>query len=138
MSHINNGNCLACAQILNKYPGFNEELRTWFQAIQIEHVDIHTSCGGRGRVDQSVLFQRGATKANYGQSAHNFNCALDLFRSPNGDYILDQEFEEIIQSAIYPSLSWYGAPGAVFRELPHIELKNWNSLAHQGIIKLVE
>lgn len=65
--------CLQCAKIFNRYPNVHAELRTWFEALQIENPDAHISSAGRGKIDQEVAFERGASKAHYGQSAHIFS-----------------------------------------------------------------
>ncbi len=139
MSHENNGDCIACTNILDKYPGFSQELTVWFYELQIAHPELHVSCGGRGRIDQEALFERGATRAHWLQSAHNFNLALDVFFLIDGQYNLDQSrFDAIIAPALNPKLEWYGAPGSVFYERPHIEIKNFKDLVSQGIAKPVE
>lgn len=137
--HTNNGNCEQCDEILNRYPNFNEELRTWFKALQVEHPDAHVSCGGRGKVDQEVCFQRGASKAHYGQSSHNYNCAQDLFQLKDGEAVWEQTwFDEVVKPNLYPFLKWYGAPDATFRELPHVEVASWRELVQNGSVFLVE
>lgn len=131
--HINSGNCLECAAILNKYPGFSEELRTWFFALQIENPDLHTSCGGRGHVDQEAAFAKGASKAHWLESSHNWNLACDLFQLKDGVYTLDQVwFNSVVGSNLYPSLNWYGIKGSPYRELPHVEIRGWRSLVASG------
>lgn len=137
--HNNSGFCSSCTSILNKYPLFNSELRDWFRNIQKQFTDAHISCAGRGRLDQEILFHRGASKARYGQSAHNYNAAIDLFQNDNGMALWDREwFDMVVGANLTPRLKWYGSPGASFYELPHVELADWNAMAHRGELKLVE
>lgn len=137
--HDESGKCPKCAEILDLYPGFDDTLRTWFEALQIENPTWHASCGGRGKVEQEALFQRGATRAHYGHSAHNYNLALDLFQQINGEALWSKDaFNAVIAPLIYGALNWYGAPSSPFFELPHVELKYWEDLVSQGRAKLVE
>lgn len=139
MSHQNNGACLSCAQIFNRYPNFNQELRDWFSAIQRHYPEAHISCAGRGMIDQNLLFQRGATKASWGHSAHNFNLAIDIFQLKDGEYNLDLIwFECVVGQALYSGLTWFGRPGAPFPERPHVEIANWPDLVHAGNAHLVK
>lgn len=140
MSHENlSGACLSCAALFNKYSGFYQPLRDWFMELQSKHPEAHISCAGRGEIEQMALYHRGATRAVYGQSAHNYNCALDLFRLEEGQYDLDLDwFNHVIAPALTANLDWYGAPYAPFKERPHVEISSWNEMAHAGILHKVE
>jgi hypothetical protein len=80
------------------------------------------------------------SKAQWGQSAHNWNAAIDLFCELEGDpNIYDKDwFYNVLAPAIPGSFSWYGRPNAPFFELPHVELSGWNADAKSGALKLVE
>lgn len=139
MAHKNDGSCQDCLKIIHRYPNFNETLLTWFQAMQLMHEDLHTSCAGRGMVDQEAAFARGASKAHWLHSAHNFNCALDLFQLKDGKYTLDEDwFRSVVGANIYPSLMWLGERGSSYYELPHIELTVWPSLVKNKTVVSVE
>lgn len=138
--HINSGNCPKCEEIFNLYPGFYEPLKSWFKDLQQANPDAHVSCAGRGKIQQEEYFQRGATRAHYGQSSHNFNAAIDIFQLKDGTTATWDKtwFSAVVGPALYASFKWYGAPGAVFYELPHVELAGWKSLVQTGELKLVE
>ena len=138
--HKNTGRCEYCQKVFDRYPGFHPGLRAWFEGVQNTTPDAHISCAGRGRMDQEAAFHRRASKAHYGQSSHNFNSALDIFReAPTVEEMYDAEwFSEFIQSALTQDLDWYGAPGAKFFELPHVEIRGWEALKGLGEITLVE
>lgn len=139
MSHVNSGACPKCQELLNKYPDFNGELRTWFETLQASHPETHLSCAGRGKIDQEAFFSRGASRAHYGQSAHNYGCALDLFVNFHGLDLFDKAwFDRIIDPAIEPWLNWYGKPDAPFKELPHVEVRAWRKLVAESLARLVE
>ena len=139
MSHINNGSCLSCAQLFNKYPNFYQPLRDWFTALQSSHPEAHISCAGRGEIDQNALFERGATKAKFGESAHNWNAAIDIFQLKDGQYNLDDSwFQLVVVPALTDDLNWYGKPHAIFYERPHVEWLSWNSMAKNGLLSLIE
>jgi hypothetical protein len=140
MSHSNNaGACAGCESLFDKYEVFEPSLRLWFDTLRDTHPDAHISCAGRGHVDQEAAFARGASKARYGQSAHNYNAAIDLWQMVNGVYTLSQAwFDAVVAPALTSDLKWYGERGAVFYELPHVEIANWRERVAAGTLKLVE
>lgn len=136
--HINNGACPKCAELFDKFKGFHAGLREWFEEIQAKHPEAHISCAGRGRADQELFFKQGSSKAKFGQSAHNFNAALDIFKlHMNGAEWPREWFKSVVAPAVKAhnenpdsvfKLNWYGEPGAKFYELPHVEIKDWPTL----------
>lgn len=139
MRHENNGNCPMCDKILDRYKGFHKPLRKWFKDLQAKHPETHTSCAGRGQMDQEACFIRGASKAKWTQSGHNYNVALDLFEMAGDDIenIYEKKwFDAVIKPNIPEWMEWYGKPGSLFKELPHVELKDWKRI--KSDLKLVE
>lgn len=137
--HTNEGDCKKCLEIFDRYPHFNEELKVWFLAIQLENPDAHISCAGRGRIDQEVAFKRGASRAHYGQSAHNYNCAIDIFQLKDKSAVWEVNwFRKVVAENLYPHLKWYGTPGAIYNELPHVEISDWPMLVKNKKAVLVE
>jgi ribonucleotide monophosphatase NagD (HAD superfamily) len=137
--HENTGACQKCNQIISRYPDFNSKLLGWFKDFQEKNPEAHTSCAGRGEDDQDAFKLRGASKASWGQSAHNYNAALDLFVNLPGKDIYDYSwFIGVLAQELPDWITWYGRPGAPFYELPHVELSNWSAEAHLGNLKLVE
>lgn len=138
--HQNNGKCPKCAQIFDKYPGVNSDLRSWFENVQDSHPTAHISCAGRGKADQEAVFAEGKSKARWGQSAHNWNCAIDIFHmkmNHDGSVVALYDrpwYIEIIEPNLEPFLKWYGTPGSSFYELPHVEIADWRN----GNARLVE
>lgn len=107
------------------------------------------SWGGRGKADQEAAFLRHASRAHYGQSAHNYNVALDIFRLlPDGTTDFSESwYEDVIPSELEAhnecddrtfDIYWYGEPGCSFPELPHVEVSDWKTMAVNGTITLVE
>ncbi len=138
--HLNNGECPHCALIIKRYVGFYYPLWEWFKAFQKAHPEAHTSCAGRGHLDQENAFIRKVSKAHYGESAHNYNAALDLFEL-NGDNsnIYDREwFTKVLEPNLEPWMSWYGRPKSKYYELPHVEVAEWRTLVKVGAISLVD
>lgn len=137
--HQNNGNCPKCKEIFEKFPNFNKELRSWFVLFQAKHPEAHISCAGRGYADQKAALAAKASRADFGQSAHNWNCAIDLFVMLPGKDLYDREwFKKVLAPAVPYMLRWYGEPGCSFPELPHVEYREWRALKAQGLIALVE
>ena len=139
LKHINNGNCPKCEELFNRYEGFNKDLKEWFQNFQSLNNSAHISCAGRGREEQEQAFAKGASRAHYGQSSHNYNCAIDVFVMQQGIDLYDKHwFEMVLKPNLAPFLKWYGEKGAEFYELPHIELKDWKELKLRGVAVLVQ
>lgn len=137
MKHINNGHCEKCEEILDRYPGFHEELRTFFRWVQSAHPEAHVSCGGRGRIDQEDCFRKSTSLAHWGESAHNYNAALDWFRLTEQGASFDTPwFKQVIGPEVKKwneahsgcIVRWYGEPGSPFLEYPHCEVSGWRML----------
>lgn len=143
--HTNDGSCQKCEQIFDRYPNFYGELRRWFCELQALHPEAHISCAGRGQHDQEQCFVSGASDAAWGHSAHNFNCAIDIWVNEPVDGVPTTKWmypEKWFLQVLAPNLpvwvTWYGRHGAPFYELPHVELARWREHVLDGIVKLVE
>lgn len=135
--HSNNGHCPKCREIIDRFPNFNAELRTWFEAFQAKHPELHVSEAGRGKLEQERDFQKGASRAHWTQSAHNYNMALDTFVMLPGttDIYPRKWYDEILRPALPTWIQWYGMPGSVFFELPHIEVRGWKYVASKKLVE---
>jgi hypothetical protein len=141
MKHTNDGKCAKCKEIFDRYPGFNQVLRKWFIDFQAKHPEAHISCAGRGFDEQEAKKAGGKSEASYGQSAHNWNCAIDTFVQLPGKDIYDLDwYLNIFAPAVPYFLRWYGTKESAhdFYERPHIQLREWRGLRAQGLISLVE
>lgn len=137
--HQNNGSCAKCKQIFEVYPNFNRKLWSWFVNFQKDHPEAHISCAGRGMEEQEAKKASGNSNAHYGSSAHNWNAAIDLFCQIPGTDLYDEDwFKEVVGPAVPYFLNWYGAPGATYPELPHIEMRDWRGMKAAGELALVE
>lgn len=142
VKHQNNGACEKCAQIAHKYAGgVWSDLWNFFLIHQAAHPEFHISCASRDEVDQEAAFQRGASRAHFGQSAHNYSpaLALDTFFLIDGKAQWPKEkYEQIFGDDALPEfLKWYGEKGAAFYELPHFEMVDWRDIVARGDSKLV-
>ena len=142
MLHKNNGDCPHCDTLFDKFTGFHSGLRSLFKSFQKEHPEAHVSCAGRGHFEQQRCFMNKVSDAKWGQSAHNFNAAIDLFES-SGDR--DNLYEAVWFSKVvrpwiaqYSEFEWYGSPGSSYFELPHIQVRNWKDLVRSGLLTPVE
>lgn len=143
--HQNITKCLGCEQVLDKYPNFYQPLRDWFYSFRTSNLDAHCSWGGRGAKDQELFFNKGLSHAHWGQSAHNYNAALDFFRLTQTNTGLTAQFDSPWYRNVLgpatdanPNLRWYGKPPITFFELPHVEWANWRVLRDAGKLNLVE
>lgn len=136
--HTNKGDCQKCKEIFDKYPGFNQFMREWFIKLQKAHPEFHISCAGRGREEQTAKLRAKKSLAEWGKSAHNYNCAVDLFIQMPGVDMYDRDrFNEVLKNIPY-ALNWYGLPGSIFKELAHVEFREWRRLFIEGNARLVE
>lgn len=140
LNHKNNGACLLCGKIFDAYPGFHTGLRAWFEKLQAKFQDAHISCAGRGELDQNNAFFDETSRARFGQSAHNYNAAIDLFCNSGDDIYPKLWFDEVVGWSLPNSnmLMWYGEEGSPYYEMPHVEVKGWQSLVDAGELKLVK
>lgn len=140
MKHLNSGHCDKCHAIIVRYPGFYEPLIEWFLDFQMRHPEAHVSCAGRGRLDQEAFYHRGVSQAKYGESAHNYNAALDFFEMTGDMRSIYEEswFASVLRPNVPSWLEWYGEKDSEYPELPHVEVRNWRKLVDMGLLTLVE
>jgi hypothetical protein len=131
--------CKKCQKILDTYPGLHSAIREWFIELQKKYPEIHVSEAGRGKERQEKLKKEGKSRASYGQSAHNYNAAIDVWFLVDKVYNLDHEhFERVVRPNLPMNLKWYGDGRTDFYERPHIELLSWRHQRDIGELKLVE
>ena len=127
--------CPKCAELFNKYPNFNQMLQTWFFKKQADLKTCHISEAGRGYAAQLAAFKAKASRAHYGESAHNYNAAIDIFFiDEHGKLSYDKDKYAPLVFDLPNAINWYGKKGSPFYELPHFELNGWRNMK----LKLVE
>lgn len=137
LKHTNDGACKKCMEIIFSYADPYEPLVEWFSETQKQLPELHCSEAGREQARQERLFEIKRTNAHWKQSAHNWNCALDLFKNDKMNIYDEDWFRGKFAKFIPSWISWYGAIGAKYYELPHVEPRNWEALQETGEIKLV-
>lgn len=139
-NQIDGSPCPGCLSKFQAYPDFYLPLQEWFFKMQSIDPAFHVVEAGRGATLQESYFNGHASKAHYGESAHNFNAAIDTFFQDHGRYVVDASRYQGLVSIMSPSdnVKWYGEPDAQFKETPHFEVANWRELRDQGLLKLVE
>jgi len=131
--------CEKCIEIFNRYPDFYNDLYIWFFKLQQNHPDLHISCAGRGKKEQQYYYEKHLSLAQWGQSAHNWNCAIDVFQLDGKFAVYNKDwFDKVIRANLVNGLRWYGVPNSKFYELPHIEVLDWPDLILYKKIRLVE
>lgn len=140
--HLNIPVCPKCADILAAYPNFHKDLAAWVLDVRTRHNDAHISAAGRGRQEQELFFSKGTSRAHYGQSAHNYNAAVDWFRiTQAGGASFDTPWYQAVigvEAMKVPWIRWYGTPPISFLEYPHCEVSSWVKLAQAGQLSLVD
>jgi peptidoglycan L-alanyl-D-glutamate endopeptidase CwlK len=121
--HINANPCPACN---DKLKAVHPDLVRWVNVLRSTHPDAHVSCGYRGQSDQEADFQKGVSRAHFGQSAHNCApaMAVDLFRiTQTGGASFDRPWYEgtIAPIAKAAGLVW-GGDWKSIKDMPHVEL----------------
>jgi hypothetical protein len=145
VKHPNGNTCPECDRIIALYPGFNPLLHSWLKVMKAKYNMLHISEAGRGKEKQNQLFAertpegKRKTKAVWGESSHNYNCAIDCFIIIRNVDLYDRHwFQTYFKPEVPAHLNWYGEIGHEFWELAHIEVRNWRDLKERGEIKLVE
>jgi len=126
--HLNIDVCSKCEEIMAKCK--NEELLNFYKQFRKDHKDAHVSCCYRGEKEQEEAFLKGTSKAHFGQSAHSYALALDWFRiTQSGGASFDAFWYKsfLKPASVAAGLVWGGDWS--FKDLPHVELKNWKELA---------
>lgn len=132
--HENNGKCPRCQDFLKTA---HPDLRKWFEKEQAADRELHISCSDRGRAAQADAKARGASKADYGYSPHNYKIswAIDLFFMINGtaSWVLSR-YQKLAQRKP-PGIVWgadWNDNGRTddenFKDSPHFEVKGWKKL----------
>ncbi len=93
-------------------------------------------CGYRGKSDQEKAFKSGNSKAKFGQSPHNYMPALAIdvipkpFKGWNDYDGFNRVLEEFIKVSKEKNIEiTLGRDFKTIKDYPHIELKNWKSIA---------
>lgn len=114
-----------------------EKLHPNLKSILIEvskNEDIYLLCSFRGEIEQNTAFLEKKSKAQFGQSPHNFNPSLAFDIAPfplNWNDI--EAFKKLsiivlnIAKKMNIEISW-GGDWHSFKDYPHYELKNWKFL----------
>ena len=135
IKHVNDGKCAKCLMIMQ---GVDQRLIDWFASFQKANPDAHVAWGLRGEKDQNDAFRRSNSNAKWGQSAHNYGLAIDLFRiTITGAEWGAPWFKNIMGPDVkkHPELTW-GGTFARFVDLPHVEIAGWEQLVKDGKAKL--
>lgn len=84
LHHTDDPICPLCEE---KLKGAHEYMAEWFRRVKRSYPNVHTSCAYRGKEEQDAAVARGASRARFPKSAHNFerdgkpcSLALDLFQ----------------------------------------------------------
>lgn len=102
-------------------------------------IDVLVTCTFRSNDEQTALYAQGrtkpgaiVTKAQAGQSAHQYGLAIDIVPMVNGkpDWKgSDPVWKTVGDLGQQAGLKWLGALGSEFPEEPHFELPNWKEVA---------
>lgn len=126
MSHVNAIVCLRCEEKLKQV---HPDLRRWVGVLRSTHLDAHVSCGYRGEAEQELDFTNGASKAHFGQSAHNTlpATAVDLFRLTlsNGASFDRVWYEKVLAPIVQASGLVWGGSWHSIKDMPHVELPDF-------------
>jgi peptidoglycan LD-endopeptidase CwlK len=123
--HLNISECVACAAKLKQV---HPDLCRWVGILRSTHPDAHVSCGYRGEAEQEADFAKGASRAHYGQSAHNTTpaTAVDIFRLTLTGASFDKVWFETVMAPIArgAGLVWGGDWHSI-KDMPHVELNGF-------------
>lgn len=104
-------------------------------------LDLLVTCTYRSLDEQAALYAQGrtapgriVTRAQPGQSAHNYGLAIDVVPMRNGKPVWsvdDPVWPRVGEYGEKAGLQWLGAPGSSFPEYPHFQHPAWRLLAQQ-------
>ncbi len=104
-------------------------------------IDLLVTCTYRSLSEQAALYAQGRTKpgpivtrAQPGQSAHNFGLAVDVVPLRNGKPVWDAAdpvWDAVGECGMAAGLEWLGVPGSSFPETAHFQHPQWKLLAQQ-------
>lgn len=141
MIHLNQTICEKCISIINTYPNPHPLIVTFVDKFRAANPDAHISACGRSQADQDADFAKGVSRAKWGQSAHNYNAAVDFFRLTlaQGASFDANWYKTVLGPAIKqnPNLVWGGTFTSIV-DLPHCEVAGWAQEAQNGQLKLVQ
>jgi peptidoglycan LD-endopeptidase CwlK len=113
----------------------------FLEAAHTVGIELLVTCTLRSMGEQAALYAQGrtmpgriVTRAQPGQSAHNFGLAIDVVPIVNGkpDWIeSDPIWQTIGELGEQAGLEWYGAPESRFPEMPHFQHPNWKLISQQ-------
>lgn len=103
-------------------------------------VPVFAHCVWRGEHEQNRLYVQGRSKVTYGNSAHNYGCAVDLIHGTKGWDIPEKSWAMIghIGLELAASKGWKIQWGGTwkFYDPAHWELANWRKRAAEAEISL--
>jgi len=136
VKHTNNGKCQRCKQLFERFPDFSGPLRDWFERLQSSVPEAHISCAGRGKAEQELYLKQGTTRAKWGESPHNYNLAIDIFRlTQNGaEWPKDWYRTHVLGFAESEGFEC-GARWKSFQDWPHVEVKGWKNLKGKKLVE---
>lgn len=124
--HLNKAVCESCNL---KLVGVDPRLAAFALEFRKANPDAHISWGLRGRKDQEDAFNRGHSKARFGQSPHNYGLALDFFRlTLNGADFTLSWYQEKLRPAAEAAGLVSGGAWAKFKDWPHVEVADWKTV----------
>jgi len=101
-----------------------------------EKLGVFVVCTDRGQIEQEAAFNSGASRAHFGQSAHNAvlpngkpaSEAWDIGVIVNGKYVGDSAHPSYVRAGAIAEklgLKWYGNPKWRFLESAHMQNMGW-------------
>jgi peptidoglycan LD-endopeptidase CwlK len=120
-------------------PEVRPQVDAFLAACSSAGLNVLVTCTLRSNDEQTALYAQGRTAPGHivtdapaGRSAHNYGLALDVVPMVNGKPDWnghDPIWFKIGQLGQNAGLTWLGAPGSEFPEMPHFEHPDWRALA---------
>lgn len=125
-SHADEADCQLCDEIVSRC---SESIRKWFAHERTQDPALHASAGYRGKEEQEEAFRRGASKAQFGQSPHNYfpSRAVDVWFNERGRAVWDSLKLQEMAERLPAELEW----GGYWKELvdaPHFQEREWKTV----------
>jgi hypothetical protein len=117
------------------HTSFQGQMKNLISGMWTKHgIDIGIASTTRGAAEQNALKEKGASKAEFGESLHNYGAAADVFFNTHGkDGIYDGPWDKLSSMGKGLGMRW-GGDWKSFQDKPHFQADmNWHEAKEKGL-----
>ena len=117
------------------HTSFQGQMKNLISGMWTKHgIDIGIASTTRGAAEQNALKEKGASKAEFGKSLHNYGAAADVFFNTHGKGgIYDGPWDKLSSMGKGLGMRW-GGDWKSFQDKPHFQADmNWHDAKEKGL-----